>query len=165
MPRSAATVRINRPATVVFDSLVSHSLKNEPAWEPEVLEVRPLAPGPLRTGSKVTMVRKESGRMVTTTYEIVALDAPHRLAARHLDGPMGFWIEFAVSPAGPDASEVTVTVDMTPVGPMRLMTPLFVLLGPRRNARIARRMVEAIEAATAPARVTAQTTVATPGAN
>jgi hypothetical protein len=165
MPRSAATVKIHRPAGVVFDSLVSHSLRNEPAWEPEVIEVRPLDPGPLREGSRVAMVRRESGRVITTTYEIVALEAPHRLAARHLDGPMRFAIEFVVSSLGSDASTVTVTVDIEPVGPMRLMTPLFALLGPRRNARIARRMVEAIETATAPGGVAAQTTVATPGAN
>jgi hypothetical protein len=78
---------------------------------------------------------------------------------------MPFAIEFVVTPLGSDASTVTVTVDIEPVGPMRLMTPLFALLGPRRNARIARQMAEAIEAATAPTGVAVQTTVATPGAN
>jgi hypothetical protein len=165
MPRSAATVKIRRPADVVFDSLVSHSLRNEPAWEPEVIEVRPLDAGPLHEGSRVAMVRQESGRVSTTTYEIVGLEPPHRLAARHVDGPMPFAIEFVVTPLGSDASTVTVTVDIEPVGPMRLMTPLFALLGPRRNARIARQMAEAIEAATAPTGVAVQTTVATPGAN
>src|SRR4029077_1160835 len=90
MPHSQVTVRIRRPAAVVFDAIEGHSWHNVPAWEPEVLEVRPERPGPLQLGSRVAMVRKESGRVQTTTYEVTAFDRPRRLAARHLDGPMGF---------------------------------------------------------------------------
>jgi hypothetical protein len=148
MPHSQVTVRIRRPAAVVFDAIEGHAWRNDPAWEPEVLEVRPEETGPLRLGSRATMVRKESGRVSSTTFEIVALDPPHRLAARHLDGPMGFAIDFAVRPVDDGTSDVMVTVDMTLRGPIRLLTPLFALMGPRRNALISRRMAAAIEAAT-----------------
>jgi len=154
MPHSQVTVRVRRAADVVFDAIEGHARHNVPAWEPEVLEVRPVSPGPLQLGSRVAMVRKQSGRVQTTTYEITAFDRPRRIAARHLDGPMGFAIDFAVRPVDAGASDVTVTVDMTLRGPMRLLTPLFALMGPRRNAGIARKMVAAIEADTAPGRVT-----------
>jgi hypothetical protein len=43
---------------------------------------------------------------------------------------------------------------MAPRGALRLMAPVFALMGPRRNARISAAMVKAIEASTAPARAT-----------
>ena len=150
MPRSQATVRVHRPTDVVFANLVSHAWRNEPAWEPEILEVRPEGDGPLRLGSRAAMVRKESGKVITTTYEVVAFDPPRRIAFRHLDGPMRFALDFVVSPVDAATADVTVTVDIGLPGAMRLLTPLFVLIGPRRNERISRRMVAAIEAATAP---------------
>lgn len=152
MTRSQVTVRIHRPADVVFANLVSHTWRNEPAWEPEVLEVRPEGNGALGLGSRVAMVRKESGKVTTTTFEVSAFDPPRRIGVRHLDGPMGFAIDFAVDPVDPATSDVTVSVDIRPRGPMRLLTPLFLLVGPRRNARIAHQMVDAIEDATAPGR-------------
>jgi hypothetical protein len=85
-----------------------------PAWEPEVLEVRPDGPGPARLGGRATMVRKECGRVLSTTFEITAFDPPRRIAARHLDGPMGFAIDFEVRAVNVEASDVTVTVDMAP---------------------------------------------------
>jgi hypothetical protein len=148
MPRSQVTVRIRRPSDVVFESLVSHTWRNEPAWEPEVLEVRPQGDGPLALGSRVLMVRRESGKVFETTYEVTAFDPPRRITARHLDGPMGFVIDFSVEPVDPGNADVTVGVDIRLHGPMRLMTPLFAIMGPRRNARISRQMVVAIEAAT-----------------
>ena len=145
MATSRATVRIERPAADVFAAIVSHSARNEPAWEPEVLDVRPVGSGSFGLGSRAIMVRRERGRTVETTYEITAFEPPHRLAARHLDGPMGFALEFVVQPITPAASDVTVTVDIAPRGAMRVLAPLFALMGPRRNLAIARRMAAAIE--------------------
>jgi hypothetical protein len=61
---------------------------------------------------------------------------------------MDFALEFRVEPAGDQATDVTVTVDMAPRGALRLLAPLFALMGPRRNARISATMVTAIEAST-----------------
>ena len=148
MSRSKVCVTIHRPADVVFASLVSHTWRNEPAWEPEVLEVRPEGTVPLRLGSRMAMVRKESGKVFTTTYEVSAFEPPRRIAARHLDGPMAFAIEFIVDPVDASSSTVTVAVDIRLHGWMRLLTPAFSLMGPRRNAKIARQMVVAIEEST-----------------
>jgi hypothetical protein len=148
MARTQTTVRIRRPGAVVFQAIRQHAWTNDPAWEPEVLEVRPLDEGGPRVGGRVAMTRRDGGRTSTTTYEITALEAPRRLAVRHLDGPMDFALEFRVEPAGDQATDVTVTVDMAPRGALRLLAPLFALMGPRRNARISAAMVAAIEAST-----------------
>ena len=151
MARTQTTVRIRRPAEVVFQAIRQHAWTNEPAWEPEVLAVKPLDDGGPRVGGRVAMTRKDSGRTFTTTYEITALEPPRRLALRHVDGPMDFALEFRVAPApgAGDETDVTATVDMSPRGALRIMAPLFALMGPKRNARISAQMVKAIEASTA----------------
>jgi hypothetical protein len=151
MARTQTTVRIRRPAAVIFEAIEQHGWTNEPAWEPEVIEVRPLDAGRPRVGSRAAMTRRDSGRVHTTTYEFTALEAPSRLAIRHLDGPMDFALEFRLVPVGTAETDVTVTVDMSPRGALRVLAPVFALMGPRRNARISAAMVKAIEASTAPA--------------
>ncbi len=149
MARTQTTVRIRRPAAVVFDAIERHGRVNDPAWEPEVLAVEPLATGPLRVGSRVAMTRRDGGRTHTTTYEVTAFDPPRRLAIRHVDGPMDFALEFRVEPVTDAETDVTATVDMSPRGKLRVLAPVFALTGPRRNARISAAMVKAIEASTA----------------
>jgi len=148
MARTQTTVRVRRPATVVFQAIQQHAWINDPAWEPEVLAVRPLDEGSPRVGARVEMTRRDGGRVYTTTYEITVLEPPRRLAVRHLDGPMDFALEFRVEPAGESEADVTATVDMAPRGALRLLAPLFALLGPRRNARISAAMAAAIESST-----------------
>jgi hypothetical protein len=144
MSRSEITVRVRRPQSVTFACIASHAWTNEPAWEPEVLGVRP-DDGGLRVGGRVAMTRRDFGSVRTTTYEITALEAPRRLAVRHLDGPMGFALEFVVTPAGPADSDVRVVVTIGLRGAMRVMAPVFAVIRPRQTARIARQMVAAIE--------------------
>jgi len=160
MARSQTTVRIQRPADRVFACIEQHAWTNEPAWEPEVLGVEPLDRGGIRVGGRVAMTRKDFGRTQTTTYEITAIEAPRRLAIRHLDGPMDFTLEFLVVPAGENATDVTASVDMSPRGAWRLLAPVFALGGQSRNARISHDMAAAIEAATGamPELVAAQAT-------
>ena len=148
MARTEVTVRIDRPIGVVYDCIVRHAWTNDPAWEPEVVGVQPLDAGPPHIGGRVAMTRTDMGPTKTTTYEITALEPDRRLAIRHLDGPMEFSLAFRLAPAAADATDVTVTVDMSPRGMLRLLAPVFALAGPRRNARISNRMVAAIEAAT-----------------
>jgi len=148
MARTQTTVRIRRPATVVFQAIEQHAWRNDPAWEPEVLAVRALDDGGPRVGGRAAMTRRDGGREHTTTYEITALEPPRRLAVRHLDGPMGFALEFRVEPVGDSEADVTATADMAPRGALRLLAPLFALMGPRRNARISAAMAAAIESST-----------------
>jgi hypothetical protein len=146
MPRSEVTVRVRRPAAVVFDAIASHCWVNDPAWEPEVLEVKPDG-GDLRVDGRVVMTRRESGKVITTTYEITKLEPPTRLALAHIDGAMRFALDWQVRAAGTEETDVTVTVNIGLFGWMRLLTPIVALGAPGRNARISAQMAQAIEAA------------------
>jgi Polyketide cyclase / dehydrase and lipid transport len=150
MAHSETTVRIRRPADVVFEAIQQHAWTNEPAWEAEVLGVKPLDERGPRVGGRVAMTRKDRGRTFTTTYEITVLESPRRLAIRHVDGPMDFALEFRVVPAGSAESDVTAAVDMSPRGRLRILAPVFALMGPSRNARLTKAMAVAIETSTAP---------------
>ena len=147
MPSSQVTVRVRRPASVVFDAIARHCWTNEPAWEPEVLGLRNDG-GVLRVGGRAVMTRRENGKVLETTYEITSLEAPRHIAMRHLDGPMRFALDFTVTPAGPAEADVAVAVNIALLGAMRLLTPVIALGAPGRNARISAEMVRAIEAAT-----------------
>ena len=160
MGRSQVTVRIARPAEVVFDAIERHAWMNDPAWEAEVVEIRPVDPWPIALGSRAVMVRTDFGKTRETTFVITALDAPRRLALRHLDGPLDFALSFDIAAVGAEAADVTVTVVMRARGPMRLLTPLFALMGPRTNRRLSEQMARAIEASTTPA----NSPVSVPGA-
>jgi hypothetical protein len=147
MPRSQVTVRVHRPASVVYEAIASHAWTNEPAWEAEVLKLQNDG-GPLRVGGRAVMTRRENGKVLDTTFEVTALDSPRHLAFRHLDGPMRFALDFQVVPVGATEADVTVSVDIALQGAMRLLTPMIALGGPGRNAKISAQMVRAIEAAT-----------------
>ena len=148
MSRSQVTVRVRRDPEFVFACIERHAERNEPAWEPEVLGVEPLGPGPVREGFRARMTRRDFGSVRTTTYEVTHFDAPRELAVRHVDGPLDFALAFRVAAAGPGESEVTVTVDAVPRGALRVMRPVFALTAGGRNRRISAQMVGAIEAAT-----------------
>jgi hypothetical protein len=148
MPRSTVTVRIHRPAAVVFDAIARHCWTNDPAWEPEVLAVKPLDGNGLRIGGRAVMTRREAGKVLDTTFEITALEPGRHVALRHIDGPMRFALDWVVVPVAGNEADVTVSVDITLLGAMRLLTPLFALMSPGRNARISGQMVAAIEAMT-----------------
>jgi len=152
MPRHHATHRIDRTPESVFDVIGTDLYENHPRWEEEVVEIRPLTPGPVRLGSRAVMVREEHGRRSESTYEVTSFQPGRAIAFRHLDGPMGFTLRLALAPVGDSATDLTVDVDMAPRGVLRLVTPLIALQLPGRTDRITRQMIALVEgrAATRP---------------
>jgi len=140
------TEHIARSRERVFDHVIRHQAENHPNWEDEVLEIRSLdeIEG---VGHRSVMVRREHGRTREVVNRCTEYDDGHLAVYVHeADGPMGFTIRFEFEDDGPDACNLTVTVTMTPHGPLVLMTPLLKLNGPRRSARIAGRMRQVVEA-------------------
>lgn len=141
-----ATYRVDRTPAEVFDVIGTHCYENHPRWEPEVVEIRPLAPGPIGLGSLAIMVREEYGRRSETGYEVTAFAPARRIAFGHPDSSMLFELGFDLQPAGTSATDLTVHVRMELRGPLRLLSPLFAFQLPRRSDRIIRRMIELVEA-------------------
>ena len=139
------TEHVGRSREHTFDVVIRHQAQNHPLWEDEVLEVRSLD-DIVGVGHRSAMVRREYGSTREVVNRCVEYD-DGRLAAyvHEAERPMGFSIRFAFEDDGPQACTITVTVTMTPHGPLVLMTPLLRLGGPRRSARISRRMREVVE--------------------
>jgi hypothetical protein len=145
MPAHRATFRVNRSPHEVFDVIGTNVYANHPKWEAEVVEIRPLTPGPVRLGSRAVMVRQERGSRSETTYEVTAFEPDRAIAFAHDHPAMSFAMRFDLVPAGTDATDLTVDVRIELKGPMRLATPLFLLRLPRQTDRITGEAIALIE--------------------
>ncbi|MEV6864163.1 SRPBCC family protein [Streptosporangium subroseum] len=77
------TVRIERPAAVVFDYLAD--LRNLPAWNYAISETRPLTPGPARLGS-IYQQHRTLPRPMSEQLQIIEYERDHLLV---LEGGFG----------------------------------------------------------------------------
>jgi len=145
MPAHRATYRVNRTPHQVFDVIGTNVYANHPKWEAEVVEIRPITPGPVRLGSEAVMVRQERGKQSETTYVVTAFE-PDRVIAFAQDHPaMSFALRFELAPAGTDASDLTIDVRIGLKGALKLAMPLFMLQLPGRTDRITREMIALVE--------------------
>jgi hypothetical protein len=144
--------RLKVSSEQAFDVIGWHIRENHPRWEKEVLEIRPVDPGPLHVGSRATMVRKDFGKVTESTYEVTALDPPRRIAIRQLDGPLDFALAFDLANSADGGSLLTITVDAKPRGRLGFLGPVMERARRGTANRLADEMVRVIgETAPAPA--------------
>jgi hypothetical protein len=141
-----ATYQVDKTPAEVFDFIGTHCYVNHPKWENEVVEIRPLTPGPIGLGSRAIMVREEFGRRSETEYEVTRFEPGRRIAFRHPQDSMLFELGFDLQAARATGTDLTVNVRMEPKGILRLISPLVAFQLPRRSDRITRRMIDLIEA-------------------
>ena len=136
---------VNRSAEETFDVIGTNLYENHPKWEREVVEIRPITPGPVGVGSRAVMVRREFGRSSESEYAITEFEGGRRIVAHHPDPTMDFTISFEVTPIDGQSCTVRVDVKAQPLGWSRILEPIMQLAMPRRGERIMRDMVEVIE--------------------
>jgi uncharacterized protein YndB with AHSA1/START domain len=119
---------ITRESSVVINSQVEQvfaamtDTKNQPRWDPGLLEARLTPDGPVRVGTKITEVRKFMGRTSENTGEVVEFEPNARITRKSVDGPMT--VVGAVTFAGtPKGTKVSWRWDLQFKG-------IFVLAGP-----------------------------------
>ncbi len=140
------TEPVKRSAEDAFDVIGTHMYENHPRWEREVVEIRPLTPGPVGVGSRAVMVRQEFGRRSEEEYEITEFEPGRRIAASHPDdAAMDFHITFELEPIDADSCTVRVEVRAQPKGWARMFEPVMRVAMPRRGRRITRDLVAVIE--------------------
>lgn len=141
----SGTRKVHASATHTFDVIGTHGRENHPRWEKEVVEIRPVTPGPVGLGTRAIMVRKEMGRVRAVEYEVTEFEAGRRIAFNHPDENMNFALSFTVTPVTSDECELRVDVRAQPKGPLRAMEPLMKLAFPKRSGRITDAMVAVVE--------------------
>src|SRR3972149_1814733 len=80
------SIVINRPVEQVFAAMAD--VKNQPQWDPGLLEARLTPDGPLSVGTKITEARKFMGRTSENTGEVVEFEPNVRITRKSVDSPM-----------------------------------------------------------------------------
>ena len=142
--QGARSVRAS--AHEAFDVIGTNVIANHPRWEKEVLSIRQLTPGPIRTGTRAVMVRKEMGRVRESEYEVTEFVPGKSIAFTHPQDALDFMLRFELRPIDDATCDLTVDVSAQPKGALRLMEPLMRLGFGRRSRRITQAMVAVIEA-------------------
>jgi carbon monoxide dehydrogenase subunit G len=96
MSTYAHTVEIWRPPEEVFAFVTDPAAY--PRWQPSLVSVEPLRPGPLRLGSEATEVRRFLGRELETTWTCVEHEPCTRSAIECDEGPVPFRGTFELEP-------------------------------------------------------------------
>jgi len=122
MTHAEHSVTIGRPAQAVFDYLAEGTHNRE--WRAGVLEIARTSEA---TGAGATyrqVLSGPGGRRIDGDYRITAFEPPRRLAFQVTAGPARPSGVFELSETEGPATRVRFTLDVTPTGLMKLMTPM-----------------------------------------
>jgi uncharacterized protein YndB with AHSA1/START domain len=125
-------VLIDAAITEVFDAVADE--RNEPRYNPRIVRAEMLTDEPVRAGSRFVAEPKGMGARNEMILEIMEYQRPHRLhnvirsSYMHVDGTLTF-TETEVG------TRLRWDWTMRLVGPMRLLTPVLRLVGPRWERR------------------------------
>ena len=94
------SIVINRPVEQVFAAMAD--VKNQPQWDPGLLEARLTPDAPVSVGTKITEARKFMGRTSENTGEVVEFEPNARITRKSGDSPMTVMgtLTFAPTPKG-----------------------------------------------------------------
>ncbi len=128
----AGEVVIAAAVTEVFDIVADE--RNEPRYNPRIVRAEKVTDGPVGAGSRFVAEPKGMGAKGEMTLEIVEYQRPHRL--RNVIGSSYLHVEGILTFAETDGgTRLRWDWDMRLVGPMRVLTPVLVLVGPRWERR------------------------------
>jgi len=80
------SIVIDRPVEQVF--AVFADTKNQPQWDPGLLEARLMPEGPVRVGTRITEMRRFMGRVSENTGEVIEFEPNARITRKSVDQPM-----------------------------------------------------------------------------
>jgi polyketide cyclase/dehydrase/lipid transport protein len=113
------TVELHAPSDVVFDYMTD--IRNEPCWNPQMVEAEKLTPGEIGAGTRFrARLRRGVGE---TIIRHVRFDRPSSWASRSSSRLLDVDAENEVV-AAPEGCRLTIRTRLHPRGVMRLATPL-----------------------------------------
>jgi uncharacterized protein YndB with AHSA1/START domain len=122
MPHAEHTVTVARPQQEVFDYLAEGTHNRE--WRPGVLEISRTSAADGQGATYRQVLAGPGGRRIDGDYRVTGYDPPRRLEFQVTAGPARPAGVFEVSPDAHGSSRVRFTLDLTPAGFTRLMTPM-----------------------------------------
>ena len=132
MAHITGEVVIDAAIADVFDTVADE--RNEPRYNPRIVRVEMLTAEPVGAGSRFVAEPKGMGARGQMTLDIVEYQRPHRLhnqirsSYMHVEGTLTFTeVE--------DGTRLRWDWNMRLIGPMRMLTPVLALIGPRWERR------------------------------
>lgn len=119
MPRYSASVLIRRSPSDVYAYMDDVSREKE--WQPNLRSAHQEPTGPTRVGTRKRYVSDFMGRRVENTYRILELEPARRVVQETTSGSSAKIRSEVQWEAVPGGTEVTLTVDATPTGLMKLL--------------------------------------------
>jgi hypothetical protein len=125
-------VIIQAPVEVVFDVVADE--RNEPKYNPRIVRAEKITDGPVGAGTLFIAEPKGAGSKGQMTLEVIEYDRPRRVhnivrsSYMHVEGTVSF-------EAVGGATRLKWDWNMRLIGPMRMVSPLLALVGPRWERR------------------------------
>lgn len=132
MARISGEVMIDAPVEEVFDVVADE--RNEPRYNPRIARVEKLSDGPVGRGTCFVARPRGMGAKGTMSLQVLDYDRPHRLhnvvrsSYMQVDGTLTF-------ESTGSGTRLRWDWDMCLVGPMRVMSPVLAVVGPRWERR------------------------------
>ncbi len=132
MTHIVGEVTIDAPVDELFDLVADE--RNEPRYNPRIVSAQKLSDGPVGRGSRFIAVPRGMGSRGEMTLEVVEYDRPHRLhnvvrsSYMQVDGTLTF-------EQVPEGTRMRWDWDMGLAGPMKALSPVLALIGPRWERR------------------------------
>jgi uncharacterized protein YndB with AHSA1/START domain len=115
------TIVIDRPIAEVFAFLAEPT--NERFWRPNVTSIRHVAGSGVGAQYAQT-VKGPGGRTIAADFRLTRFDEPSRIDFEVTAGPARPTGSYLLRDTGTGSTEVTYSLDLTPTGAMKLMTPI-----------------------------------------
>jgi uncharacterized protein YndB with AHSA1/START domain len=132
MARISGEITIEAPVEEVFDMVADE--RNEPRYNPRIVRAEEVSEGAVAAGARFIARPRSMGAGGEMTLEIHDYDRPHRLhnivrsSYMKVDGTVTFQEDRG-------GTRLTWDWDMALVGPMRVLSPLLAVIGPRWERR------------------------------
>jgi hypothetical protein len=145
--RLRVKTRIERPPGAVFDVIARDHWRNHPRWDPDVTELIPLEPGPIRAGSRARVRRKRARG--DQLLEVLEFQPDKRWVSRNEIGPFSLEMTALIEPAEDAASRLTLIADTRAQGAIRYLLPALAVAFRRQMRASLKRIKEMAETETA----------------
>jgi len=122
MPHAEYTVIIDRPARDVFDYLADGT--HNPEWRIGVLDIKHANSATGEGAAYRQVLAGPGGRRIDGDYRITVFNPPRRLEFLVTAGPARPTGVFELADGTDRATVVRFTLDLQPMGLMKLMTPM-----------------------------------------
>lgn len=146
--RQRLEVRIDRGPSDVFDFVARRHWRNHPRWDPNVLEMIPLHQGPIRSGSRARVRRKQgSGDEI---LEVLEFKPDSLWVSRSQIGPFSLQMSAVIEPVDEAASRLVLIAETRARGAIHYLLPLLSPVFFRQMRASLRRIKEMVESETPP---------------